>query len=156
MARLTPAFSTNRTVRQYTEEHYLPAAALYRQRCAERGKVASDLLAWTRELDRHWAAIRFGTLDVETQGSQFVFAVQVYLDELDPDAVNVELFADTKDGVFRQKMDRGQPLVGSMNSYLYSVRVPADRPAKEYTPRIVANRPEAVVPLEANQILWQC
>ena len=26
MAKLTPAFSTNRVVRQYTEEHYLPAA----------------------------------------------------------------------------------------------------------------------------------
>jgi starch phosphorylase len=29
MARLTPAFSTNRAVRQYTEEHYLSAAAAF-------------------------------------------------------------------------------------------------------------------------------
>ena len=26
MARLTPRFSANRTVREYTEQHYLPAA----------------------------------------------------------------------------------------------------------------------------------
>lgn len=155
MARLTPAFSTNRTVRQYTEEHYLPAAAAYYERSADGGKGASDLLAWTRGLDRHWSAIRFGSLTVESQGGQFIFAVQVYLDELDPDAVNVELFADKKDGIFRQKMDRGQPLVGSMHGYLYSARVPANRPANEYTPRIVPNRPGAVIPLEANQILWQ-
>ena len=31
MARLTPAFSTNRAVRQYTEEHYLSAAAAFRR-----------------------------------------------------------------------------------------------------------------------------
>src|ERR1035441_5996692 len=30
MARLTPRFFTNRTVREYTEQHCLPAAAAYR------------------------------------------------------------------------------------------------------------------------------
>ena len=29
MARLTPRFSANRTIREYTEQYYLPAAALY-------------------------------------------------------------------------------------------------------------------------------
>ena len=34
MAQLTPRFSANRTVREYTEQHYLPAAAAYRSaRC---------------------------------------------------------------------------------------------------------------------------
>lgn len=155
MARLTPTFSTNRTVRQYTEEHYLPAATEFRGRSAEDGKLASGLIAWTRELERHWAAIRFGSLTVDTQGDQFVFAVQVYLDELDPDAVNVELFADAKEGVLRRKMDRGEPLVGSTHGYLYSARVPADCSVNEYTPRVVPSRPGAAVPLEANQILWQ-
>ena len=31
MARLTPRFSANRTVREYTEQYYLPAAAAYRE-----------------------------------------------------------------------------------------------------------------------------
>ena len=35
MARLTPAFSTNRVVRQYTEEHYLLAASAFAKRAAE-------------------------------------------------------------------------------------------------------------------------
>lgn len=39
MARLTPRFSTNRTVREYTERHYLPAAAAYLRRMAETGTV---------------------------------------------------------------------------------------------------------------------
>ena len=153
MARLTPEFSTNRTVRQYTEEHYLPAAAAFRER--EDGKLASDLLKWSREVELHWSSIRFGSLTVENEGGQFSFTVQVYLDELDPDAVSVELYAENKDGVFRQEMDRGQPLVGSLHGYLYAARVPADRPATDYTPRVVPSRPGAAVPLEASQILWQ-
>ena len=37
MARLTPRFSTNRAVREYTEQYYLPAAAAYRARAADKG-----------------------------------------------------------------------------------------------------------------------
>jgi starch phosphorylase len=155
MARLTPAFSTNRAVRQYTEEHYLPAAAAFQERSANDGKPAAELLAWTRELERHWPAIRFGALTVEHENDQFVFAVQVYLDELDPDAVSVELYADGKDTPLVQKMERGQPLVGSMHGFTYSARVPASRPANEYTPRVVPSRTGAFVPLEAHHIIWQ-
>ncbi|PWU04986.1 MAG: DUF3417 domain-containing protein [Terriglobia bacterium] len=155
MARLAPAFSTNRTVVQYAEEHYLPAAAAFRERSSQGGKAAVDLLAWTRELDRHWSAIRFGSLRVERQNDQFVFTVPVYLDELNPDSVRVELYADRADAPFRQPMERGDLLVGSTRGYLYSARVPASRPADEYTPRIIPYKAEAVVPLEAHQILWQ-
>ena len=38
MARLTPRFSADRAVREYTEQHYLPAAAAYRERAAEQGR----------------------------------------------------------------------------------------------------------------------
>jgi starch phosphorylase len=154
MTRLTPAFSTNRSVRQYTEEYYLPAAAAFQERSDADGKLAADLLHWARDLERHWAAVRFGSLTVEKQNDQLVFAVQVYLDELDPDAVSVELYADAENGPFCRTMDRGQPLVGA-HGYNYSALVPADRPAADYTPRVVPSRPGAAVPLEANQILWQ-
>jgi glycogen phosphorylase len=155
MARLTPAFSTNRSVRQYTEEHYLAAAEAFEKRSTDGGKLAADLLRWRQELERHWSGIRFGSLTVEKQKDLLAFAVQVYLDELDPDAVRVELYADAANGPFCQIMDRGQPLVGSTNGYLYSARVPADRDASAYTPRVVPSKAGAIVPLEANHILWQ-
>ena len=37
MARLTPRFSADRTVREYTEKHYLPAAAASQSRMANKG-----------------------------------------------------------------------------------------------------------------------
>ena len=46
MARLTPRFSANRTVREYTEQHYLPAAAAYRQRAADNGAVGKNIVHW--------------------------------------------------------------------------------------------------------------
>ena len=40
MARLTPRFSANRTVREYTEQHYLPAATAYRERARTKAQWA--------------------------------------------------------------------------------------------------------------------
>ena len=44
MARLTPRFSANRTVREYTEQHYLPAATAYRQRAANKGAIGRQMV----------------------------------------------------------------------------------------------------------------
>ena len=101
MARLTPRFSANRTVREYTEQHYLPAAAAYRAaRCRQRRRRQADGRLAARLWNRKWAALRFGDVKVETDGEQHVFEVQVYLDDLDPKAVRVELYAD---GVERRR-----------------------------------------------------
>jgi starch phosphorylase len=157
MAHLTPAFSANRVVREYTERHYLPAAASYAARAANGGRLGSELLQWQRELARYWSRVRFGSLTSEHQNGHYVFQVQVYLNELDPEAVRVELYADAQNGAgpVRQPMQRGEPLVGSANGFLYVASVPATRPASDYTPRVVPYKIGASVPLEAPFIRWR-
>jgi starch phosphorylase len=157
MARLTPVFSAARVVREYTEKHYLPAAAAYCARAAQRGKAAKELLQWRRAIDENWPHIRFGQLHVETRDGQHVFEVQVYLDDVDAESVRVELYADPMGDqqTFRQEMQRGHALVGSQGGYIYSASAPASHPASDYTPRVVPFRADAFVPLEASQILWQ-
>ncbi len=156
MARLTPTFSANRAVRQYTEEHYLAAAAGFRQRAENQGAMGTDLVTWEAELAKHWSSLRFGAAAVERQGEQNVFNVQVFLDDIDPDAVSVELYADAKknEDPITHVMDRGERLVGATNAFTYSASVPADRPAADYTPRLVPQHAGAFVPLEAAFILW--
>jgi glycogen phosphorylase len=157
MARLTPHFSANRTVREYTEHYYLPAAAAYRKRAAERGVLGVQILNWQRAVARHWAKVHFGSLQVETVDGRYVFQLQVYLNELEPEAVQVELYADSLNGEapMRQVMARGAQLIGAANGHLYSAQAPASRPATDYTPRLIPYHPDTVIPLEAAQILWQ-
>jgi starch phosphorylase len=157
MARLTPVFSANRAVREYTEEHYLPSAAAYCSRAAEHGKAAKELLEWQRGLTDNWPHIRFGQVLVETRDGQHAFEVQVYLDDASPDAVRVELYAEPTDGdqPVRQVMQRGHELLGSRGGYAYTALLPATRPAGDYTARVVPFKAGAGVPLEAAQILWQ-
>ena len=115
------------------------------------------MLDWQRTLGRHWGAVHFGDLRVETTGGRHLFQVPVYLDGLEPDAVRVELYADGRDGdaAVRQEMARDAPLVGAAHGYLYRAHVPVARPAGDYTPRVIPNHPAAIVPLEAAQIVWQ-
>lgn len=156
MARLTPVFSTNRVVRQYTEEHYLLAAAAFTERAANRGSLGTDLLNWQAELAKHWSGLRFGSATVEQEGQQYFFQVRVFLDDLDPDAVRVELYAEARNGEapVRENMNRGERLAGSSNGFIYSARIPATRPPTDYTPRLVPYHSGAFVPLEAPFILW--
>jgi starch phosphorylase len=156
MARLTPTFSTNRAVRQYTDEHYLSAANAFRQRAENRGSLGADLVAWRAELAKHWSALRFGSATVQQKGEQYLFQVQVFLDTLKPDAVRVELYAEAqKDGApITQPMNRGECLAGAASGFTYTAAIPTNRPAADYTPRLVPQHVGALVPLEAPFILW--
>jgi starch phosphorylase len=157
MARLTPRFSANRTVREYTEQHYLPAAAAYHNRAADKAAVGRHVVDWRHALERKWAMLRFGDVKVESDGAQHMFEAHVYLDELDPDMVQVELYADgvDGDGPVRQEMKRVRQLVGAANGYAYSARVAATRPATDFTARVIPCCAGAAVPLETAHILWQ-
>ncbi|HEX7362601.1 MAG TPA: alpha-glucan family phosphorylase [Bryobacteraceae bacterium] len=156
MARLTPQFSANRAVREYTEKYYVPLATAYCQRGSDENRAANELLRWQQQLAQHWPKLRFGSLIVETEGSQHLFRVPVYLDELDSDAVRVELYAEPLNGrgPFRQTMIRGEPLIGAENAYQYSTAIPANRPSDDFTPRIIPYHLAASIPLEAPEILW--
>ena len=52
MARLTPQFSANGAVREYTERRYIPAATAYRERAADKGLIGRHIVDWRQALDR--------------------------------------------------------------------------------------------------------
>jgi starch phosphorylase len=86
-----------------------------------------------------------------------VFEVQLYLDDIDPQAVRVELYANGAGGAppVQVAMQRVRKLVGAANGYAYRAEVPADRPATDYTARLIPCRDGMAVPLEDAHILWQ-
>jgi len=157
MATLTPRFSAGRAVREYTEQHYLPAAAAYRERSAGKGAAGKQMMDWQHAIERAWPALRFGEMKVETNSGQHAFEVQVYLNGLDPNAVRVELYADGASGaaLVRQELERVNQSVDASQGYAYRAQVPAARPATDYTARLIPNYTGVAVPLEATRILWQ-
>jgi starch phosphorylase len=157
MASLTPRFSAERAVREYTEQHYLPGAATYRERAADKGAVGKAVVNWERTLKQKWDTLRFGDVKVQTNAAQHIFEVEVYLNALDPNAVRVELYADGINGSspIRQEMTRGQPPAGEPRRGIYRALASATRLASDYTARIIPHRAGVAVPLEVDPILWQ-
>ncbi len=157
MARLTPAFSANRMVRQYVEQQYIPLAAAYCGRAEDHGKAAGELLAWERRISSEWHAVRFGAVHISTVDGMYSLIAEVHLGSIAPADVRVEVYADPVEAgrPFQKAMvlDRGAP--GAPGTYLYSAAVPSDRPAGHYTPRVLPQRDGLSIPLEVAWITWQ-
>ncbi|MEO8049705.1 MAG: alpha-glucan family phosphorylase [Acidobacteriota bacterium] len=157
MAQLTPHFSASRAVREYTEQHYLPAAARYRERATDKGAVARQLVDWRHTLNWKWDSLHFGDVRVESDANHHVFEVEVVLDGLDPNAVRVELYADGMAGGAATTVEmtcvHAQHQVGGR--CVYHASVSSSRPATDYTPRVISQRSGVAVPLESARILWQ-
>jgi starch phosphorylase len=156
MAQLTGRFSSNRMVREYTEQFYVPLAGSYRQRSANDSSLATDIENWHTLLNQHWGQIYFGNVTADMCAEGYLFQVQVYLDGIPPEAVCVELYADASGALERAShpLLRAAPMVGANNGYLYTGTVLADRPIANYTPRVIPAHISANVPLEASFITW--
>ena len=153
MARLTTQFSSNRMLREYVEHFYVPLAEAYRRRAAD---MAVELQHWYRQLAQHWGRIHFGNVSSSSAETGLHFEVQVYLDDVPPEAVSVQLYADGINAAepFCQNLERGALLAGAKNAYVYQGTVSSSHPAMDFTPRVVPVHTEAIVPLEANFIAW--
>jgi len=157
MARLSPRFSTNRTVREYTEQHYLPAAAAYHQRLADKAAIGRQVVEWRHSVDQKWGSLRFGVRRVDTDADHYLVEVEVFLDDLDPNAVRVELYANAinDSAPARQEMVWARTIPEDSRRSVYHAMLPTSRPASEYTARVMPRRSGVAVPLECARILWQ-
>jgi starch phosphorylase len=156
MAGLTGQFSTNRMLQEYAERMYIPAAQLLHQRTADGGKEARELRQWELELTQHWSEIHFGDRTVTDGDGTWVFDVAVYLGEIRPDAVEVQLYAEPVDGnrAYCEPMSRTDTIPGAINGYRYRAEVPRGRPAEHFTPRVVPHHANVTVPSELDLIRW--
>lgn len=156
MAELTPRFSSNRMLREYTETHYLKLASEFRKRSTNDALLARQLEQWKNDLDSHWTAIHFGHLEIQQTENRHIATAQVYLGDMEADAVRVELYADPIDQgePERYRMEPVEHLAGTIHGFRYRVEIAARRPASDYSVRIVPYHPDARIPLESNRILW--
>jgi starch phosphorylase len=144
-------------VREYTEKFYIPAATGYVERAAAGEKTGLDMLQWRDDLERLWPHIHFGAVRTETADSSHTISAEIYLGDVEPDAVRVELYAGPVNGgaAFIEIMEKQSAINGSNGGYLYTANVSVDRVASDYTARIIPFHRLSEVPLEAADILWQ-
>lgn len=153
LTQLTPVFSSDRMVREYVQQAYVPAARAFDQRSASGSAIAGDMQSWQTCIQSEWPYVKFEELSVVREGDQWHFWTTVHVASLQPSQVTVELCAvdpaTQTTIVTPMELDRT-----SGPTITYRVRVPASRPAEHYTPRL---RPAHAfrLPTELPLIKWQ-
>jgi starch phosphorylase len=157
MSVLTPAFASSRMMLEYIEKAYLPLAAGIRSRLADNCRLARDLQRWSECLRRGWPSLHIGQPTILRSDGRFRCSVPVFLGEMQPDFVRVELFADEMDGLSAEVITlyREQAIPGSAHGYVYAGEVAGARAAEEYTLRVVPSHEAVRVPAELPLIAWQ-
>src|SRR5450631_2119884 len=129
--------------------------------------MALDLRwTWSHATDDIWRTIDSATWDTthnpwiilqSVPHERLETLAEVYLDDLEPGDVAVELFAEPASPGAEPvcvQMHAVGPLPGTSHGHLFSALVPADRPVSDYTPRIVPAALLAAIPLELPLIAW--
>ena len=158
MARLTPHFSANRAVREYTERHYLPAAAAYHDRAADKGLGARKLVEWRQRLDQRWNTVHLGDIRVNSHSDRHEFEAELFLNGIDPTAAEVQLYADalsTGDEPTCLTMTLVRFALDASHPHVYRLTLTLKRAIGDYTARVIPKNAALVVPLECARIAWQ-
>jgi starch phosphorylase len=156
MALLTPRFSANRMMREYMERYYAPAARGVRERTGAGEGTGAALSRWLQKLAQGWGRVRLSELSGRLAPGGYEFTVEVFLGDLSPDDVAVELYADAAGRAppERHLMSVSKRSMKPGGSCLYRAAIASDRPVDHYSARVMASHPAARVPMEASFILW--
>jgi starch phosphorylase len=157
MARLAPAFSANRMLREYLERSYLPAADALHRRMADGARLAKELVSLHGTLSTHWNELRFGPLQAVAKDGGWYFSVSLSLGEIALQSICVELYAEPiadAAGV-RVPMSAIDSPAKNAAGVTYACFVKSERPASHFTPRVVPFAAVARIPGELNLIHWQ-
>lgn len=161
--QLTPVFNTNRMVRQYTEEYYLPALQHWNRLRSNGFQAAKALARWKTRVKDAWPGVRVKTVRAELEGTVQVgneFPVRCTLDlnGLDPTDVLVELYYGTVDpfGGLSQPARRGMRSEGkSPEGHLFTGDVPCPRSGKHgYAVRVLPHHPNLAHPWDLGLVTW--
>jgi starch phosphorylase len=158
MAHLTGIYSSNRMLREYAEQYYLPAAAALQERAVNACALGKSLHQWTKRVQHHWPQIRIGIVTRSTKTDLHSVTAQIYLDDLQPGDVVVELYAEPigEDKTAEcTPMLQGDALLGATSAWLYHFSFKAIRSLENYTVRVRPFHSKLRLPLELNLICWE-
>ena len=156
MARLTPQFSANRTVREYTENFYLPAASNFLKREAEKGSEGKRIVDAKHFLYSKWNEIKFGEIKSDTIENGYSFNVTIFFDDEIKDKISMHLFAIGIDDAEAEIIIMNlQSTSENKEKHIYHAEVKTTRNLNDYTVRVIPSYQNIAVPIEDNLILWQ-
>jgi len=160
---ICPTFNTDRMVREYCDQYYLPAARLFMGLAEEDFRGARQLAEWLDRMRHRWGEVAIthmehgaGELQV---GSDLAVAAQVRLGPFTPEELRVE--------IYHGALDSDRNLVGGSSTAMALVHTNGDGTATYegaipchdcgphgYTVRVLPHHPHLANPYHSRLVVW--
>lgn len=140
-------FSSDRMVREYTSRFYIPAAGNLRDLTQDSGRKAKDLALTQSRLNALWSHIRVSKPRIKPAedfavGDTFSVVLEVFLGELSPDEVEIQIYHGRLLGTGELEKSRAETMklqsTIAPGTHIYGCRVVcADSGRFGYTARVI-------------------
>jgi starch phosphorylase len=163
---VTPVFNTQRMVKEYTEQLYIPAAQAYQNFSRDGCGAAAQLSQWKTQMRKDWPQVRISDVQVTNKDRQTILvgeslqiSARVHLDAVDPQHVRVEAYhGEVDDGDIRNPavtvLNQGSNADGD-GTYVYQGSVPATESGTYgFSVRVVPTHPCLMQAHELRLITW--
>ena len=165
ISNLSGSFNTQRMVKQYTADIYVPAHERRQNLIAEEAAQARALGAWLCRIQSNWANVRVETVDNAgdsqlSVGSRIRVQTRIRLANLTPDEVAVQLYMGrlNADGEIVEAVTVPMHLAGPAGEgmYLFEATEVSCRSSGRhgYTVRVLPYHPDEAKSLLPNVIRW--
>ena len=163
MKKLSPVFSTNRMVAEYTERFYIPAGERHLRLAADQAARARPLVAWRKRLHTHGAEVKIMEVDGHITGEVIVGArlqvtATVRLGALSPCDVRVQVYSGALNAEGRIASGRASDMTLRGNSgaeHFYEGEIDCPESGScGFSVRVVPFHVDAIRPYELAWITW--
>jgi starch phosphorylase len=164
MRAIGPEFNTNRMVRQYAEEMYLPALKRFQSLSENNMDRARKLAAWKQSIRTNWSSVKIVDVKFERQngfmvGDECAIHARLDLGKLKPDDVAVEIFYGPLDSKGEIVSPRTSPLQyknatsDGKHEFIGTITLETSG-HMGHTVRVLPKHPDLDNPFREGLILW--
>ena len=163
---VTPVFNTQRMVKEYTEQLYVPAAKSYENFSRDGCGAATLLSQWKTQIRKDWSAVKISDVQIGNKDRQSILVgeslqitARVHLGTVDPQHVRVEAYhGEVDNGDIRSPSATLLNQTGGADgdgNYVYLGTVPASESGTYgFTVRVVPTHPCLMQMHELRLITW--
>jgi starch phosphorylase len=163
---VTPAFNTQRMVKEYTEQLYIPAAKSYENFSRDGCGAATHLSQWKTQIRKDWPGVKISDVQIGNKDRQSILVgeslqitARVHLGAVDPQHVRVEAYhGEADNGDIRNPSSTVLNQTGRADgdgNYIYQGAVPASESGTYgFSVRVVPTHPCLMQMHELRLITW--
>jgi starch phosphorylase len=163
MKRLSPVFSTNRMVAEYTDRFYIPAHARHLRLASDRASRVHSLVAWRRRVLEYGGDVKIVRVETAAEthaeiGAWMKVTAQVQLGRLSPSDVRLQIYLGPLDaeGVIQSAATSDMTHMGAAGGlHMYEGGFECKNSGScGLSVRVVPFHEDALVPYELPWVHW--